>query len=262
MVEFAPKIVGKVQLSQQEAAALDQISLEPEQDRGLLLALLETQKGRNQQFYQFLVQLRHLELQYEELYAPFYQQRGELLQGKPAFWLRVLSNNGFCEQFLYEKDREVLVYLKDIRTVDSPESDDYRVEFLFQDCPFFDSPNLTLVKSFLHDEEQVLAQAPGTKIPWKKGKDPTKEQKSIITKGRKQVIETQNESFFHFFDDSAAETSTFLGKKDTDEELGVELRDEIVPFAVLYYLGTRKRAIGSEMHREELSGEPAEESKE
>lgn len=263
MVESTPKIVGKLQLSKQETAAFDQINLEPEEDRGLLLALLEAQKGRNQHFYDFLVQLRHLELQYEELYTPFYQQRCELLQRKPAFWLRVLGNNAMCAQFLSERDREVLFFLTDVRTVESPESDDYRVEFVFRDCPHFESPNLTLTKSFLHDEDQVLAQTIGTKIPWKKGKDPTKSQRHIITNRRKQVLESQTDSFFHFFADSAVQTSTGLSGKDTDEDLGVELRDEVVPFAVLYYLGTRKRELEDcEVQREGRAEEPVEENKE
>lgn len=266
MAQEEAKIVGKLQLSKQEAAAFDLISSQPEDERGLLTGLLEAQQGRNQRFYEFLVELRRLELKYEDEYAPFYQQRYELLQGKPAFWLKVLTNNAMSEQFISEKDKEVLAFVTDIRTIESPESDDYRVEFIFQGCPHFDSPNLTLTKSFLHDEDQVLAQATGTKIPWKKGKDPSKEQRRIITNRKTQIREIPVDSFFHFFADSAEEGNTVLGRKETDEELGVELRDEIVPFAVLYYLGTRKRAIdeaeASDHHREEQLEGVTEEAKE
>lgn len=260
------KIVGKVQLSKQETAAFDLINSQPEEERGLLAGLLEAQRGRNQRFYEFLVKLRRLEVEYETEYAPFYQQRYEILQGKPTFWLKVLLNNAICAQFITEKDKEVLTFVTDIRTIEAPESDDYKVQFLFQGCPHFDSPNFTLTKSFLHDEEQVLAHATGTKIPWKKGKDPTKEQRRINTNRKLLMLETPVDSFFHFFADSTVEGNTALGRKETDETLGLELRDEIVPFAVLYYLGTRRRDIdeaeASDNHVEEQAEGITEEAKE
>merc|ERR1719375_2954818 len=101
------------------------------------------------------------------------------------------------------------------------------------------------------DEDDVLEEAVGTEIAWKKGKNVTVKvmKKKVKKKGKESgppITKTVKEdSFFNFFDppDVAALEELDEDEVEEDYEMGCCFKDEIIPHAVRWYTG---EAYGSE----------------
>jgi hypothetical protein len=64
--------------------------------------------------------LKNLENKYDKILRDFNVKRNEKIQSKKIFeefWLRVLANNKLIKDYITEKDRDVLKYLKNISTI-------------------------------------------------------------------------------------------------------------------------------------------------
>lgn len=186
---------------------------------------------------QFEKERRLLELKYEKLYAPIYQERSaivsgakeveevtnptqgderphadkkdeEFVKGIPGFWVRALMNNPTTEELVQERDLEALQFLVDIRSIMHEENNGFRLEFEFAENPFFE--NKVLAKDYdvadaTEDGDAVLRNITGTEIQWKSGQNLCETTKKVKqrAKGSKdtRVVAKQVpcESFFQFF---------------------------------------------------------------
>jgi nucleosome assembly protein 1-like 1 len=190
--------------------------------------------------------------------APAESQEGS--DGIPSFWLVVLKHHDTSESMIQEYDEEALTYLTDIVYMPvqdetetlSPES--FELEFHFAENPFF--TNKILSKKYYLKEDPKIGQVfydhfVCTPINWKEGKNLTVETVVKKTKGGrgrgrvsrkpKQVETTQiRPSFFHFFSDDILDPTIH---EDPDEfaeedyEYAVELKEKVIPNAVLWFTG-------------------------
>lgn len=88
-------------------------------------------------------ELRALENKYETLYTPMYSQRSELVKQVPGFWLKVLKDNRMTATFIYEQDEPLLKSLLDIKCIEDPNSEKFKLEFEFAPNDFMENRILT-----------------------------------------------------------------------------------------------------------------------
>lgn len=260
----------------QEKAAAKEIEKLTGPVKDCASALLDIQKQRDQLFHEYLAEIRALELRYHDRYQPLYTQRKDtLLEHKQleGFWLKTLEGNMMVKGYIFEKDEELLRYLVDIRCIEHPENDDFTLEFTFAENPYISDTVLT--KRFIHDIDTDLVKAEGCEIHWKGDNFTEKKiKKKKSKKGKTQTIikTVPNPSFFTFFvtktdddhdcdeDEQDEDAEMHLNLMEDDEDLGVEIRDEIIPNAVLFYLGVRQTEDEMEgMHLGEDSDEDEDE---
>lgn len=240
----------------QEKAATKEIEKLNGPTKDCAVALLALQRQRDQLFHEYLAEIRALELRFHDKYQPLYEQRKATLaqhsQGE-GFWLKTLQGNMMVKGYIFEKDEELLRFLVDIRCVEYSNNDDFSLEFLFAENPYISDSVLT--KKFIHDVDTDLIKAEGCEIHWK-GENFTEKKikKKKSKKGKTQTIvkTVPNPSFFTFFatkteDDHECEDEEcddegdmHLNMLEDDEDLGVEIRDEIIPNALLFFLGVRQ----------------------
>ena len=159
-----------------------------------------------------------------------------------------------------EKDRPILQYLENI-TLDLHEESGaygYDLTFKFLSNSYF--KETVLKKSFfITDADQKTPdRITSTTITWNGGCNPTFEKKKKKKKGKKVNVEVKCDSFFNIFktlessgdDDKADDKKEDEGddEDDVDEgemeqqiaeaaELGDQMKDDLVPLALEYYLG-------------------------
>ncbi|PFH32860.1 nucleosome assembly protein (nap) protein [Besnoitia besnoiti] len=167
--------------------------------------------------------------------------------------------NVSCEYFTREEQDEVEKKQGEegvAQATGVPES--FRLVFDFSPNPFFTPTRLVkeyhlTVSSARHGAE--LTSTKSTEIEWKEGKDVTKKvvsrkQRNKKTRQTRTVEEVvDNESFFNFFTDheipSDEKLETMSDKQvgelqmivEADYDIGVTIRDKIVPQAVEWFLG-------------------------
>lgn len=240
----------------QEKAAAKEIEKLTGPTKDCAIAMLGLQKQRDQLFHEYLAEIRALELRYHDKYQPLYEQRKEVLTSHAqleGFWLKTMHGNMMVKGYIFEKDEELLRYLVDIRCIEQPTNDDFSLEFVFAENPYISDTVLT--KKFIHDVDTDLIKAEGCEIHWK-GENFTEKKikKKKSKKGKTQTIvkTVPNPSFFTFFvtktegdheseeDEGDEEGDFHMSMLEDDEDLGVEIRDEIIPNALLFYLGVRQ----------------------
>jgi len=103
---------------------------------------------------------------------PEEKEKKEIQRGIPEFWLQVLINSPLLVH-LSEKDKEALKYLNDIKCIHSDENN-FALEFVFAENPFFQDELLRRSFKFLEDEygEKFLEESQGHKIKWKLHQEP------------------------------------------------------------------------------------------
>lgn len=180
-------------------------------------------------------------------------------KGVPGFWLKALKNSAQFGQDINKKDEDVLAFLKDI-TVEFKENGSFKLNFFFNTNQFFDSSVLT--REFVLDAEKLsISKITSTKIEWKnEDLNPTieKKKKKIKNKKKEVKIVTKVEevpSFFNFFKDYDVSKINKEKKEEDDEEeeeedeldiieeeydLGLFIKEELIPYAIEYYLGIVK----------------------
>ena len=156
-----------------------------------------------------------------------------------------------------EKDRPLLGYLTNISLEQHSNGFGFDLIFNFEKNSYFKDD--VLKKTFVMCKENVIEKCIGTPISWNAGCDITKTKKKK-GKGKKKVtVEVKAISFFNFFDtvetEKKKEDVSEKKEEDEDEEqakedhdaeaeqmeqdfdLGVTLRDGLIPHALEYYLG-------------------------
>ncbi|KAL8427350.1 hypothetical protein Efla_006910 [Eimeria flavescens] len=194
--------------------------------------------------------------------------------GLPCFWLRALKANRLLADIIEDHDEEPLSYLRNIECEwvapgapaaagkveggGAPHPESFRLIFTFTKNPFFEPEVLT--------KEYRLSTVPGgrgaeltstcsTQIAWKPEKDVTKKtvirkQRNRKTKQTRTVAETVDaNSFFNLFVDHEVPSDEKLEQMEekeveelqmvveADYDIGITIRDKIIPRAVDWFLG-------------------------
>jgi len=181
-------------------------------------------------------------------------------KGVPQFWLTTLLNSEFG-QIISEKDKEALKYLTNVTTTEKEDEETglnhVSLTFTFDTNPFF--TNTVLTKTYNVQEMQgqlMIDSIDPAEINWNEGKNLCYKKVTKTVGGgrggkrggrggnkggaRQVTSEEPVPSFFHFFapnldmfeDEEEAEAA-----QEEDFELGMTLKEEIVPNAVLYFTG-------------------------
>jgi len=219
-----------------------------------------------------------LEKKYSDLYAPILEKRhcivsgidsetkGETedeiaVVGVPEFWLEAMKNHPVVAENITEADCRALEHLQDIRVETLPELTGFKLIFEFGPNECFS--NSVLEKAYeivnmMDGGQPMLENVTGTEIMWKEGNDlcfceVMKKQRSKSGKTKTVKKQQRVESFFHFFtpptlpfedqDLDESEEDRLMHFVDADFELGLEFRDKIVPYALLWFTG---EAMGDE----------------
>ncbi|CAN7047630.1 unnamed protein product [Brassica rapa subsp. trilocularis] len=218
-----------------------------------------------------------LEAKYQKLYQPFYTKRCEIVtgvveveglpeevkteqgadkaaqeKGVPDFWLIALKNNEITAEEITERDEGALKYLKDIKWNRVEEPKGFKLEFFFDENPYFKNTVLTKTYHMIDEDEPILEKAIGTEIEWYPGKCLTqkilKKKPKKGSKNTKPITKTEDcESFFNFFsppqvpededdldDDMADELQ---GQMEHDYDIGSTIKEKIISHAVSWFTG-------------------------
>jgi nucleosome assembly protein 1-like 1 len=186
-------------------------------------------------------------------------------KGIPYFWLTVLQHHEEFEEMINEKDAAALKYLKCLTSYplnpENPLDPSFVLEFTFNENPFFE--NTILKKKYYIKEdpvyhEMVYDYVEGTEILWKPKKNltmkvVTRQQKlggkGARGRGRGKLPQTRTitseepcDSFFNFFKSLGSQDENEMEDDldqaiETDFELGLIIKDEIIPNAILWFTG-------------------------
>ncbi|KNH06717.1 nucleosome assembly protein [Perkinsela sp. CCAP 1560/4] len=193
----------------------------------------------------------------EELLRKLYEERRKVvdpnggLGGVPGFWLNCLLKNETTAPMISSRDKEALQSLRDITIeyVDNDISKGFVLNFHFDSSVYLNQQVLrkTFRQNLIHGE-QYLYGIEGSKISWKSDQaDLTKckESKKRKPGARFSGKHRQTESFFNFFAlrhtrDMDMDSSDVRQEEEMEYEVGLEIKNQIVPFAIDYFLGERR----------------------
>lgn len=164
----------------------------------------------------------------------------EDIKGIPGFWLRALKN---CTNLIRDCDDEPFNYLNDIKLnlMCVPELS-FILEFEFAANPFFE--NATLTKQYFLDCDTAdefngfsIVKTIGCQIQWKHGMN---------------ITEKDATSFFMFFNppdiyvptqSNETQQSEIFDELQHDFEIGLMIKEKLIPNAILYYLDEFEEVI-------------------
>lgn len=171
-------------------------------------------------------------------------------KGVPEFWLEAMSNTVTIGPLLSGHDDEILKYLVNITYNTHVNPNGFTLFFHFDENPYF--TDRILKKEFeiqiSPDSDDpygydgpVVTKCMGMPINWCPGKDITKLVATDPETGEKHPAE----SFFHFFDEKPKQMADINedlenGAIEDDFNVGLFIRDELIPHAVLYYTGEKE----------------------
>jgi len=178
-------------------------------------------------------------------------------KGVPGFWAKCLKNSHQFGALISAKDEKILAHLSDV-TCDFREDGSFTLAFKFTPNEFFDHPELK--RDFILSDKLDIKKIDSTNIVWKsEDVNPTieKQKKNIKNKKsgtKKTVTKTVTvPSFFSFF--KSYDMDNIKKKEDVEEnedeedemgedeiieeeyELGLFIKEELIPYAIEYYLG-------------------------
>ncbi|GJR32087.1 putative reverse transcriptase domain-containing protein [Tanacetum coccineum] len=150
-------------------------------------------------------------------------------KGVPEFWLTAMKNNK--------------IMAEEWCRMDDPKG--FKLEFFFDNNPFFTNSVLTKVYHMIDDDEPILEKAIGTTIEWLPGKCLTqkilKKKPKKVSKNPKPITKTEDcESFFNFFSPPEVpedEAEELQNQMEQDYDVGSTIRDKIIPHAVSWFTG-------------------------
>mmetsp|Transcript_21861 Transcript_21861/g.39862 ORF Transcript_21861/g.39862 Transcript_21861/m.39862 type:complete len:339 (+) Transcript_21861:1727-2743(+) len=233
-------------LKEQELNAEAKIAEQPEAVRPIYQKLLDNQRARDNIYQAYLAELRAINLRYEPQYFEFFNKRTELADKVDDFWLTVLKNNPITGETIVTKDEPLLRFLKNVTYTEAKHGRYTELIFEFAENPFI--VETRLVKPFEIDSDEQIQSKEGTKITWK-GEDFTMQE--LKTKKKKKgkpvrhIIKlVPRESFFNLFKSSEdiADSGSDEDEDnfdDDDIEICLEIKDEIIPYAFLWYTKAR-----------------------
>ena len=197
-------------------------------------------------------------------------------KGIPEFWYKVILNNQ--DIMVNEKDKNVLKKLKLIKCTPE-ENGNFSLEFFFEPNDYF--TNEVLKRNFILDEDYDIKEITSDEINWKSDdKNPTIElkQKKVKNKRTKQVKTITQRvkvpsffSSFKHFEKKEGENKDDKNEEDEDDEgeeltiedeydLALQFKEEIIPYAIEYYLGIAddEDDLGAEDEEEEVEEDEVE----
>lgn len=196
-------------------------------------------------------------------------KKDENVPGVPDFWLTILKNVGMLSEMIQEYDEPILKHLTDITVKVNDNPMGFILEFHFSPNEYFTNPILTkeyYMKCAPEEDDPLSFEGPeiykckGCTIDWNEGKNVTlktvKKKKRHKTRGViKTIAKTvQNESIFNFFSPPPVPNDISEIDDDindiltNDFEVGLYIRERIVPRAVLYFTG---EGLSDEEYEEE-----------
>ncbi|GMF45967.1 unnamed protein product [Phytophthora fragariaefolia] len=213
-------------------------------------ALRKLQEAQAEVEEEFEKERKALELKYEKLYQPFYQQRAEIVSGAkevdavtaaaaepqqadadasedvkgvPGFWLRAFMNHSVLADLIQERDLPAFEFLTDVHSVSHEEDNGFKLTFEFAENPYFSNKSLTKeydIGDASELGEAVLRNVTGTVIEWKEGQNLCEVTKKVKQrakggKGETRVVNRTEpcESFFQFF------TPVEMPSEEDDEDV-------------------------------------------
>jgi len=206
------------------------------------------------------------------------------VKGIPNFWLNAFQHHGDFAESITKQDEKALKYLLDVRWKSLPEEKgrseaSFVLEFEFSENPYF--TDKVLSKTYYLTEHELLGETmfdkmEGSTINWKPGKDLTVKlvqvQQNAGRRGGRRgrgkggkggsktiTVEEPTDSFFNFFKSDVA--SAFMVPDDeedvdlqdlyeADYEMGVAIKEQIIPSAVLWFTGEIEDPWGDEFDGE------------
>ncbi len=167
--------------------------------------------------------------------------------GIPGFWLNVMKHSTMVCSLLLKKDENLLRQLVDVEYIPQDGKPDFVLKFHFNPNDYM--TNTVLTKRYIMEDYDKVKQVESTKIKWREGKNLTKKEKTS-KKGKKNsdFEEDGEESFFRFFDskepwagnpdedDLDSDDEMKLDKLEEDFDIAVEIKSELIPNALEYYL--------------------------
>ena len=180
------------------------------------------------------------------------KKENENEKGIPEFWSKVILNNQ--DIMVNDKDKEILKKLKLIKCTPE-ENGNFSLEFFFEPNGYFS--NEVLKREFILDEDYDIKEIKSDEIDWKSDEmNPTIEikQKKVKNKRtnkvktitKKEKVPSFFSSFRHF--EKKEGENKEKEEEDEDEEgdeltiedeydLALQFKEEIIPYAIEYYLG-------------------------
>ena len=197
-------------------------------------------------------------------------------KGIPEFWYKVLLNNQ--DLMINERDKDVLKKLKLIKCTPE-ENGNFSLEFFFEPNDYF--TNEVLKREFILDEDCDIKEIKSDEIQWKSDamnttieikqkKVKNKRTKQVKTITKKEKIPSFFSSFKHF-EKKDGDNKDEKDEEDEDEEgeelniedeydLALQFKEEIIPYAIEYYLGIADD--GEDLPEEDEEDEEEEEPEE
>ncbi|KAI9004243.1 hypothetical protein BC832DRAFT_79639 [Gaertneriomyces semiglobifer] len=181
------------------------------------------------------------------------------VKGVPEFWLTAMKNNMRLDDRITDKDADALKFLTDIKVHYLDNNPGFKLEFYFDENPFFTDAVLT--KSYFLEfspeasfgDNLMYDHAEGSQIHWKEGQDLSvtveiKKQRHKGTNKTRTVKKTvPAETFFRFFSPPKApsedeevdedELEDLDAMLEDDYEIGELFKEKIVPHAVDWFTG-------------------------
>ncbi|UKK01239.2 nucleosome assembly protein [Theileria orientalis] len=236
----------------------------------VLNELQTIQKSKDELEVEFNKELNKLRLKYEVLYQPIYESRYKILtrpQGLeygtpslPRFWLTAMKNNKTLRNIIEVHDEPVLAYLSDVTSeyLEPNKQESFKITMKFDKNPYF--TNTTLVKQYNMKSvdgelESLLQGTVASEINWLPDKNVTKQtvtkvQRHKRTKETRTRVDFEDKpSFFRFFTGQEVPTVEQLSQMtkleiselelyvEEDYDIGVVIRDKLIPEAIYWYLG-------------------------
>ncbi|KAK9936539.1 hypothetical protein M0R45_013375 [Rubus argutus] len=214
--------------------------------------ILETFRDHDGLKVQFYQERAELEANYQKLYNNIYNKRYDIVngvekvtndselaalnrddntnqevnapeeKGVPNFWRYALVNHELLHAEITVGDEEALKYLKNIKWLKKDDSKGFILEFCFNENHFLKNSVLTKTYQFLDEDETILHKVKGSEIEWYP--------ENCLTK--------ECESFFNIFNPlQIDENAELIEEMRRDYYIGSIIRDEIIPRAVLWYVG-------------------------
>ncbi|CAI2376471.1 unnamed protein product [Moneuplotes crassus] len=166
--------------------------------------------------------------------------------GVPGFWLNAMKHSTIASSLILKKDEPLLKELYDIELIPQEGSPDFILKFHFNANDFM--TNTVLTKRYIMEDDDKVKQVDSTKIKWREGMSLTEKPKSK-KKGKKNKYDEDGvESFFKFFDskepcvgnpdqdDLDSDDEMKLDRLEEDFDIAVEIKSELIPNALEYYL--------------------------
>ena len=178
-------------------------------------------------------------------------------KGISDFWVKALLNHPMGGM-ITEKDRPILGYLTNIglELHSAEKGEGYDLIFSFQENSYFEGTEIR--KELVMKHKGVLEKTSSTEIKWKdNASNPTLKKQKKKKKGKKVTVEVKADSFFDIFeeidmnkivkkdnkkadeddDEEGDEVEELQMKLQGDLENADQLKDDLVPLALEYYLG-------------------------